>query len=122
VADLLFPWFVFMSGVSAALSFASERRRGATGGALALKSLVRCLKLLFLGLFVVNSPTFLPGMRAFSVLSYFGISYLVIGLVDALVPVLGEGSSSSSSSGEGDGEPLQPQQRPPPHAGQRPLH
>ena len=98
VADLLFPWFVFMSGVSAAMSFASERRRGATASALALKSAVRCLKLLALGLFVVNSPTYLPGLRAFSVLSYFAMSYLCIGLVDALVPVLGSGSSGGDDA------------------------
>jgi heparan-alpha-glucosaminide N-acetyltransferase len=97
VADLLFPWFVFMSGVSAALSFASERRRGATAASLAYKSCVRCLKLLFLGLFIVNSPTYLPGMRAFSVLSYFAISYLFIGLVDALIPVLGQAGASAAA-------------------------
>ena len=113
VADLLFPWFVFMSGVSAAMSFASERRRGATAGALALKSCVRCLKLLGLGLFVVNSPTYLPGMRAFSVLSYFGVSYLCIGLVDALVPVLGGGEPAAAGGGGGGSEGQQSAPAPP---------
>ena len=99
VADLLFPWFVFMSGVSAALSFASERRKGATALGLAVKSLMRCLKLLALGLLFVNSPTYLPGIRAFSVLSYFAVSYLFIGLVDALIPVQEEGGEPQGLAG-----------------------
>ena len=111
VADLLFPWFVFMSGVSAAMSFASERRRGAGAGALALKSLVRCIKLLALGLLVVNNPTYLPGIRAFSVLSYFAMSYLVIGLVDACVPVLGAGAAGDKG---GDAEGQQGEAQPEP--------
>jgi predicted acyltransferase len=97
-ADLLFPWFVFMSGVSAALSFASERKRGASKVELVKKTLLRALKLLALGLLVVNNPVNLPNLRMFSVLSYFGFSYLVIGLLDALVPVLGAAPTALSTT------------------------
>jgi len=46
VADLLFPWFVFMSGVSAALSQSSEARRGAGVWDRVKKTVIRSLKLL----------------------------------------------------------------------------
>ena len=46
VADLLFPWFVFMSGVSAALSHASEARKGTGAWERVGKTVVRSGKLL----------------------------------------------------------------------------
>jgi predicted acyltransferase len=85
VADLVFPWFVFMSGVSAALSFASERKRGATARGLAARAVSRAVKLYLLN-FLVNNDNDFSKFRAYGVLFYFSLSYLVIGLVDALLP------------------------------------
>ena len=84
VADLVFPWFVFMSGVGMAISFAGERRRGASTSALAWKVIARSAKLYALALFL-NNGTNLAEWRVIGVLQYFSISYLVIGLVEAFL-------------------------------------
>ena len=88
LADICFPLFIYFSGVSAALSFASERRRGASPRSLAAKAAVRSLKLWFLGLFLVNGVSYFPTMRMFSVLGYFAASTMIVGLIDAFVPVI----------------------------------
>jgi predicted acyltransferase len=88
MSDLCFPLFVFFSGVSHALSSASERRRGTSARALALKALVRACKLYVLGVFLVNGVRYFPTMRMFSVLGYFAASTLVVGLIDAFLPAL----------------------------------
>lgn len=85
VADLVFPWFVFMSGVSAAMSFASERRRGATRRDMVVRVLTRAVKLYLLN-FLINNDNDFARVRAFGVLFYFSFSYLVIGCIDALLP------------------------------------
>ena len=85
VADLVFPWFVFMSGVSAAMSFASERKRGATRSAMVSRVVTRSVKLYLLNA-LVNNDTDFSKVRAYGVLFYFAISYLIIGCVDALLP------------------------------------
>ena len=79
----LFP----LPSVSFAFSSASERKRGTTARALVWKAAVRSCKLFLLGLLVVNGPSYLPELRVPSVLSYFASATLVLGLVDALVPV-----------------------------------
>ena len=84
VADLVFPWFVFMSGVGMAISFAGERRRGASTLALAWKVVVRSAKLYALALFL-NNGTNLSEWRVIGVLQYFSISYLIIGLVETFL-------------------------------------
>jgi len=53
VADLVFPWFVFTSGLSAALSLAVEKKRGATARALFFKQAQRSLKLAAIGIFIM---------------------------------------------------------------------
>ena len=89
VADLVFPWFVWTQGVSMAISFASERKRGATQQQLAIKTITRSAKLYALGLFL-NNGHYLSEWRLIGVLPYFSISYLVVGLLESfLSPVSG---------------------------------
>ena len=95
VADLVFPWFVFMSGVAMALSLEGERRRGATAGQLVARAAVRAGKLFLLGL-LVNNDVFLPNIRIPSVLFYFAVSYLIVGTVDALAPPDGVGATPAA--------------------------
>jgi hypothetical protein len=86
VADLVFPWFVFMSGVGLAISFAGERRRGAAAPRLARKVVWRSAKLYALALFL-NNGTNLNEWRLIGVLQYFAVSYLVVGLIETFLPV-----------------------------------
>ena len=105
VADLVFPLFVFTQGLSSAISFASQRSKGARKRDLAAKVLVRSVKLYLLGLFVNNSAI-LSQIRLLGVLQYFAMANLALGLLEIFVPPLaqppqaagGEGGSTSSPS------------------------
>lgn len=85
VADLVFPWFVFLSGVSTALSVDKERRSGATALTLASHAVQRAAKLVILG-FIINGSNYLPDFRVFSVLGYFAFANLTVRLVDLALP------------------------------------
>jgi len=84
VADLVFPWFVWTQGVSMAISFASERKKGATSWDLAQKTIIRSMKLYAIGLFL-NGGAQIDTWRVIGVLQYFAVSYLVIGLLEAFL-------------------------------------
>jgi heparan-alpha-glucosaminide N-acetyltransferase len=106
VADLVFPWFMWIMGVSMALGFKAASSKGGSGSVLLLTSLRRGATLISIGL-VLNSGGMddvrhwrLPG-----VLQYFGFSYILVSSIVILVPVLQNlpikktpSSSSSSSS------------------------
>jgi hypothetical protein len=96
VADLVFPWFVWTSGVSMAISFASERKRGAKPMDLAKKTVIRAMKLYGIGLFL-NGGAQLSSWRVIGVLQYFSISYLVVGLVESFLSPLAYAGSEGSS-------------------------
>jgi heparan-alpha-glucosaminide N-acetyltransferase len=103
LADLVFPLFVWTQGVSMAISFDSARRRGATRWDMAEKVVVRAMKLYAVGLFL-NDGTELMVWRVLGVLQYFAVGYLVVGLLDIFVPVLGStGSQADTGSGAGAG-------------------
>lgn len=87
VADLVFPWFMWMMGVSMAISLSSQRSRGASRRDMASKVVVRSLKLYAIGLFL-NNGTDLSNWRIPGVLQYFGVSGMICGLVDIFVPRL----------------------------------
>lgn len=60
VADLVFPWFVFIMGTSIALSFHSLLRGGASRCSLLWKTVWRSLQLFLIGLFIIN-PNYCQG-------------------------------------------------------------
>src|SRR3954464_11864055 len=68
--DLVFPFFLFIVGVSMVLSFASRRARGATQGKLLLHAVKRSAIIFGLGLFLAGYPHFnlhvirIPGVLA----------------------------------------------------------
>ena len=94
VADLVFPWFIWMMGASMALSFASLEKRGVGRREATLKVLRRAALLFFLGLCVSNDGgdnLTLGHLRIMGVLQRFGLSYLIVGLVILYSPRLGPG-------------------------------
>jgi predicted acyltransferase len=74
-ADLLFPWFIFMMGVSMYLSFRSQTSTGASKWDMWSKVVIRACKLFALGLFLNNGYHY-SKWRIPGVLQYFGVAYL----------------------------------------------
>ncbi|KJE91841.1 hgsnat protein [Capsaspora owczarzaki ATCC 30864] len=87
VADLVFPWFIFMMGVSMSLSFEKLRRRGAPRGALFLKVIRRSMTLFALGLFLVCRQIIFATWRMPGVLQRFAVSYLFVAAIVMFVPI-----------------------------------
>ncbi|KAM9857368.1 heparan-alpha-glucosaminide N-acetyltransferase [Aulostomus maculatus] len=90
VADLVFPWFVFIMGTSIALSINSQLRVGATRCSLLKKVVWRSLQLFIIGVFIIN-PNYCQGplswdnLRIPGVLQRLAWSYLVVACLDLLV-------------------------------------
>ncbi|XP_070210479.1 heparan-alpha-glucosaminide N-acetyltransferase-like isoform X2 [Littorina saxatilis] len=83
VADLVFPWFVFIMGTSMTFSFKSMYKREMTARAIVTKVITRSFKLFALGI-VLNSswgPVDLSGLRIPGVLQRFALTYLFISLI-----------------------------------------
>jgi len=75
-ADLVFPFFLFASGMSAAISL-SKRRENQTSASLAGKILIRVAVLILLGLFLNAFPRFDPAhLRFTGILQRLAIVYL----------------------------------------------
>eukprot|EP01137_Pigoraptor_chileana_P002065 Opistho-2@180 len=87
VADLVFPWFLFMMGCSMAISFESIHRRGTSTRKLILKILQRSATLFALGLFLNNGHD-LGYWRIPGVLQRFGVSYMFVSLIVLFVPMV----------------------------------
>ncbi|XP_076461183.1 heparan-alpha-glucosaminide N-acetyltransferase-like isoform X2 [Babylonia areolata] len=86
VADLVFPWFIFIMGTSMTFSFKSMFRRHGTSPRIVLKVLTRVLKLFALGI-VLNSswdPVDLAELRILGVLQRIALTYLVTALLKLL--------------------------------------
>lgn len=84
--DLIFPSFLFISGVSLTLSFASRLSRGVTHGALALHILRRSAAIFAIGVFLNGFPSFdFSTIRIMGVLQRIAICYLAAGLLYLLV-------------------------------------
>lgn len=90
VADLVFPWFVFIMGTSVALSINSMLRAGSSRRSLLGKVVWRSVQLFIIGLFIIN-PNYCQGslswdsLRIPGVLQRLAWSYLVVASLDLLV-------------------------------------
>ncbi|KAM7394189.1 hypothetical protein PAMP_021002 [Pampus punctatissimus] len=90
VADLVFPWFVFIMGTSIALSVNSLLRAGLTRCSLLRKVVWRSLQLFIIGVFIIN-PNYCQGplswnnLRIPGVLQRLAWSYLIVACLDLLV-------------------------------------
>lgn len=85
LADLVFPWFIWMMGVSMAISFASQRKRGASNRDMVTKAAIRTFKLAFFNM-MMNGTKAADHLRIPGVLMRFAISYFVIALIVIYVP------------------------------------
>ncbi|XP_022105998.1 heparan-alpha-glucosaminide N-acetyltransferase-like [Acanthaster planci] len=77
VADLVFPWFVFIMGTSMSLSFSSMIRHNVSQWTILKKIIRRSLILFGLGI-MLDGGTDLSTFRVPGVLQRFAISYLVV--------------------------------------------
>lgn len=77
VADLVFPWFMFLMGVNIPLSLESLLRRDTPPRQIAYKAIRRTLILFALGLFIINHNTSWSTIRIPGVLQRFSIAYIV---------------------------------------------
>jgi predicted acyltransferase len=80
--DLIFPFFLFIVGVSLTLSFASRIARGITRRALVIHVVRRSALIFAIGLFLNGFPDFdLGSIRIMGVLQRIALCYLVAGLL-----------------------------------------
>ena len=100
VADLLFPWFVWMMGCSMPMSFASLAKQGVGRRAVTLKVIRRAAILYLLGVCVSNGGDLFSQLRLMGVLQRFGLSYLIVGLILVHMPKVGSGRKVEEVDGE----------------------
>jgi predicted acyltransferase len=80
--DLIFPFFLFIVGVSMTLSFASRIARGITRRALVIHVVRRSALIFAIGLFLNGFPDFdLSSIRIMGVLQRIALCYLAAGLL-----------------------------------------
>ncbi|XP_015686955.1 heparan-alpha-glucosaminide N-acetyltransferase [Protobothrops mucrosquamatus] len=89
IADLVFPWFVFIMGTSVSLSLSAMLRRGCSKWQLLGKVLWRSLLLFLIGLIVVNpnyclGPLSLDNLRIPGVLQRLACTYFVVATLELL--------------------------------------
>uniref|UniRef100_A0A8B9HS56 Heparan-alpha-glucosaminide N-acetyltransferase n=1 Tax=Astyanax mexicanus TaxID=7994 RepID=A0A8B9HS56_ASTMX len=90
VADLVFPWFVFIMGTSIALSVSGAVCRGIKRSHLLWKICWRSVQLFIIGVFIIN-PNYCQGplswdsLRIPGVLQRLAFTYLVLAVLDVLV-------------------------------------
>jgi predicted acyltransferase len=89
--DLIFPFFLFIVGVSLVFSFESRLRRGDSRGRLRLHAVRRAVIIFAIGLamnysLVLLSPTNFPGLRIPGVLQRIGVCYLAASVLFLYVP------------------------------------
>jgi predicted acyltransferase len=88
--DLIFPFFLFIVGVSLTLSFRSRMRRGESRRTLLLHSLRRSLIIFLIGLFLNAFPYFhLSTWRVAGVLQRIAIAYFAAALITLTFKVRG---------------------------------
>ncbi|KAJ3614851.1 hypothetical protein NHX12_018421 [Muraenolepis orangiensis] len=90
VADLVFPWFVFIMGTSVALSINSLLRSGWSRWSLLCKAVWRSLQLFIIGVLIINpnychGPLSWDSLRIPGVLQRLAFSYLLVAMLDLLV-------------------------------------
>jgi len=80
--DLIFPFFLFIAGVSMTLSFASRAARGVTRGSLAIHVARRSVLIFAIGIFLNGFPYFdFRTIRIMGVLQRIALCYLAAGLL-----------------------------------------
>jgi predicted acyltransferase len=80
--DLIFPFFLFIAGVSMTLSFASRAARGVTRASLAWHIVRRSALIFAIGLFLNGFPSFdFHSIRIMGVLQRIALCYLAAGLL-----------------------------------------
>lgn len=89
IADLVFPWFVFIMGTSIHLSLNSMLRKGNSRWKLFWKVLWRSVQLFLIGLFVINEnycrgPLSWSDIRILGVLQRLSLTYLVVSVLELL--------------------------------------
>ncbi|KAG9480443.1 hypothetical protein GDO78_012091 [Eleutherodactylus coqui] len=89
IADLVFPWFVFIMGTSIHLSLNSMLRKGNSKWKLFWKVLWRSIQLFLIGLFVINEnycrgPLSWSDLRIMGVLQRLSLTYLLVSVVELL--------------------------------------
>ncbi|XP_075060674.1 heparan-alpha-glucosaminide N-acetyltransferase isoform X2 [Mixophyes fleayi] len=89
LADLVFPWFVFIMGTSIHLSLTSMLRKGNSRWKLFWKVLWRSIQLFLIGLFVINDnychgPLSWSEIRIMGVLQRLSITYLAVSVLELL--------------------------------------
>nr|XP_033771290.1 heparan-alpha-glucosaminide N-acetyltransferase isoform X4 [Geotrypetes seraphini] len=87
LADLVFPWFVFIMGTSIFLSLNSMLRKGCSKWRLLLKVLWRSFLLFLIGVFIINpnyclGPLSLSNLRIFGVLQRLSLTFLVVSVLE----------------------------------------
>uniref|UniRef100_A0A8V0XYN5 Heparan-alpha-glucosaminide N-acetyltransferase n=1 Tax=Gallus gallus TaxID=9031 RepID=A0A8V0XYN5_CHICK len=103
VADLVFPWFVFIMGTSISLSLSSMLRWGSSKQKVLWKILWRSFLLILLGVIVVN-PNYCLGalswenLRIPGVLQRLGLTYLVVAALELLFTRTGADSGTLEMS------------------------
>ncbi|XP_075785404.1 heparan-alpha-glucosaminide N-acetyltransferase isoform X2 [Pelodiscus sinensis] len=89
LADLVFPWFVFIMGTSISLSLSSMLRRGGSKWKVLGKVLWRSFLLFLIGIIVINpnyclGPLSWGNLRIPGVLQRLGFTYLVVAVLELL--------------------------------------
>lgn len=86
VADLVFPWFVWIMGVSLVISTQSQLRNSVPRKKIVLRVIKRSIILVFLGL-IINSEgsNDLRTFRLPGVLQRFGLTYIIVGCTEAML-------------------------------------
>ena len=85
VADLVFPWFMWIMGVSCVISIQSQLRKSITRTKIAGRVVRRAFTLVLLGLVMNtdNNHNDLSKLRLPGVLQRFGLAYLAVGFFEA---------------------------------------
>ncbi|XP_060720711.1 heparan-alpha-glucosaminide N-acetyltransferase isoform X1 [Tachysurus vachellii] len=100
VADLVFPWFVFIMGTSVSLSLSGSLARGLRRSRLLMRIFWRSLLLFIIGVFIIN-PSYCNGplswdtLRIPGVLQRLAFTYLVVAVLDVVTSRVGLGGSSA---------------------------
>jgi predicted acyltransferase len=100
-ADMIFPAFLFMVGVSTVFSIEARMRRGATRAALIVHILIRTVVLIVLGLLVNGFPFYdLHHLRIPGILQRIALCYAAAALLYLTIARVGKAESAVESSAQ----------------------
>ena len=87
VADLVFPWFMWIMGVSLVISMQSQLRNSKPRSTIVLNIIRRSVILFSLGLIInsIGGNNDFRTMRIPGVLQRFGITYFIVGIIQAVI-------------------------------------